>query len=135
MLICKHLSKHILEKTANFLCLEQNLAPICPKAKKKREEARVDTLPPLAPATPGGRATLISLCNYHTIKLSYCLTVILSNCLTIKKWNCLGVEKFDSLQVGELDSLIVGMRVALPPGVAGAQGGKVPNLCLLEQHL
>jgi hypothetical protein len=32
MLICKHLSKHILEKTANFLCLEQNLAPICPKA-------------------------------------------------------------------------------------------------------
>jgi hypothetical protein len=26
------------------------------------------------------------------------------------------------------------MRVALPPGVAGARGGKVVNLCLLELH-
>ena len=43
-------------------------------------------------------------------------------------------RKFDSLTVGEFDSLTVGMRVAEPPGVAGAQGGKVTTLRLLE-HL
>ena len=41
-------------------------------------------------------------------------------------------KKFDSLTVGEFDSLIVGMRVAEPPGVSGAQGGKNAKLCLLE---
>jgi hypothetical protein len=37
------------------------------------------------------------------------------------------IGKFDSLIVGEFDSLTVGTRVALPPGVAGARGGKVSN--------
>ncbi|MBQ8570863.1 MAG: hypothetical protein IJ444_05095, partial [Kiritimatiellae bacterium] len=42
------------------------------------------------------------------------------------------VCEFDSLRVGEFDSFTVKMRVAEPPGVAGARGGKVPNLCLLS---
>jgi hypothetical protein len=50
----------------------------------------------------------------------------------VGEFDSLTVDEFDSLTVGEFDSLIVGDRVAEPPGVAGAQGGKVLNLCLLE---
>ena len=62
-----------------------------------------------------------------TIKLAYLHTCILANQLS----SCT-VLKFDSLTVGEFDSLTVGMRVALPPGVAGARGGKVSFPCLLS---
>ncbi len=105
MLICKHLSKHILEKTANFLYLEQNLAPICPKALKSE---RRQGLTPCHLSPQQHRAASHPHLLYATIILSYCHTIKLSNYQTTKKWNFLGVGKFDSLRVGELDSLTVG---------------------------
>ena len=41
-------------------------------------------------------------------------------------------KKFDSLTVGEFDSLTVKTRVAKPPGVAGARGGKVLTFASLS---
>jgi hypothetical protein len=62
------------------------------------------------------------LSNSHTRKLANLQTCKLTQFLYGFK-----ARKFDSLTVGEFDSLSVGMRVAEPPGVAGAQGGKVPT--------
>ena len=53
-------------------------------------------------------------------------------CILANQLSSCTVLKFDSLTVGEFDSLTVGMRVALPPGVAGARGGKVSFPCLLS---